>query len=161
MSSLANRQKQGEDKLPEREKKLVIGVDTGGTFTDLVFVDGQGRARRWKILSTPDDPSRAIIQGLRELLEDFRPEDIEIVHGTTVGTNAFLERKGARTCLITTKGFEDVIFIGRQNRPLLYELGIRLVHLSQRASQPMPHTHVVHEEIGVMVMVDPLRKVPI
>ncbi|RUM88403.1 MAG: hydantoinase/oxoprolinase family protein [Thermodesulfatator sp.] len=121
MSSLANRQKQGEDKPPERERKLVIGVDTGGTFTDLVFVDGQGRARRWKILSTPDDPSRAIIQGLRELLGDFRPEDIEIVHGTTVGTNAFLERKGARTCLITTKGFEDVIFIGRQNRPLLYD----------------------------------------
>ncbi len=101
---------------------VLLGIDTGGTFTDLVFADSRGDIRRWKVLSTPDDPARAIVRGIGELLGDFSPKDLEIVHGTTVGTNAFLERKGARTCLITTKGFEDVIFIGRQNRPALYDL---------------------------------------
>ena len=99
----------------------ILGIDTGGTFTDLVFIDPSGRCQRWKVLSTPRDPSRAIIQGLKELLGDFSPPDLEIVHGTTVGTNAFLERKGARTCLITTSGFEDILLIGRQNRPALYD----------------------------------------
>ena len=102
-------------------KVRILGIDTGGTFTDLVFMESGGNLRRWKVLSTPSDPSRAIIQGLRELLGDFKPEELEIVHGTTVGTNAFLERKGARTCLVTTKGFEDILFIGRQDRPSLYD----------------------------------------
>ncbi len=103
-------------------RTIVLGIDTGGTFTDLVYIAPNGNAMRWKLLSTPSDPSLAILQGLKELLGDFDSADLEIVHGTTVGTNSFLERKGAKTCLITTRGFEDVIFIGRQNRPSLYDL---------------------------------------
>lgn len=95
-----------------------IGVDTGGTFTDFVFFDG-AEIRIHKVPSTPDNPSRAIISGLNFLLDDGF-NGIEIVHGTTVATNALLERKGARIALVTTKGFEDVIEIGRQNRPHLY-----------------------------------------
>jgi len=102
--------------------QFIIGIDTGGTFTDFVILDKKGNLKKWKVLSTPYDPSRAIIQGLRDILNDFSKEPIKIVHGTTVGTNAFLERKGAKTCLITTKGLEDILFIGRQARPALYDL---------------------------------------
>ncbi len=102
--------------------QFIIGIDTGGTFTDFVIVDRKGTLNRWKVPSTPSDPSRAIIQGLNDVLGDCLGEPIEIIHGTTVGTNAFLERKGAETCLITTRGFEDVLFIGRQARPALYDL---------------------------------------
>jgi N-methylhydantoinase A len=104
--------------------RYLLGVDTGGTFTDFACLMPDGTWRRWKVLSTPDDPSRAIVQGLHQLLGPFSPDEIEMVHGTTVGTNAFLERKGAQTCLVTTKGFEDVIFIGRQARPSLYDLNV-------------------------------------
>jgi len=102
------------------KRTMRIGIDTGGTFTDFVFFDG-GNIRTHKILSTPEDPSAAIISGLREVLgQDFT--DAEIVHGTTVATNALLERKGARIALVTTEGFEDVIEIGRQNRGELYDV---------------------------------------
>ena len=80
-----------------------IGIDTGGTFTDLVCI-GAGEGRVHKLPSTPADPLQAILSGLREL----RPEGLEgleVVHGTTVGTNAFLERKGAKVALLTTRGF--------------------------------------------------------
>lgn len=99
---------------------IKIGIDTGGTFTDFVFFDGKDLLTH-KISSTPQDPSRAIIQGLSEVL-GTDPKETEIIHGTTVGTNALLERKGARVALVTTKGFEDVIEIGRQNRGELYNL---------------------------------------
>ena len=101
-------------------KTIKAGIDTGGTFTDFAVLDQHGRWRKQKILSTPDNPARAIMEGLESLglLDD--DSRLEIVHGTTVGTNAFLERKGARTVLVTTSGFEDVIFIGRQARPELY-----------------------------------------
>lgn len=95
----------------------VVGVDTGGTFTDFVFVDGRS-LRTHKVLSTPDDPSRAVLQGLREL----GALDADVVHGSTVATNAFLERKGARLTLVTTRGFEDLLEIGRQERGSLYDL---------------------------------------
>ncbi len=95
-----------------------LGVDTGGTFTDFVLLD-QGRLRVLKRFSTLDDPARSFLAGVRELVQD-RP--VEIVHGTTVATNALLERRGARTALITTAGFGDVLEIGRQNRPHLYQL---------------------------------------
>src|SRR6266511_4723573 len=99
------------------------GVDTGGTFTDFVF-EAQGDLRIFKLASTPDDPSRAIIEGLRRIAAETgaRLSEIEVVHGTTVGTNALLQRRGARTALVTTAGFEDVIEIGRQARPELYNL---------------------------------------
>jgi N-methylhydantoinase A len=102
--------------------KIRVGIDTGGTFTDFSCLDAAGRWRVWKTLSTPDDPSQAIMEGLSSFMPDISPGSIELVHGTTVGTNAFIERKGARTMLITTAGFEDVFFIGRQARPELYAL---------------------------------------
>jgi len=101
-----------------------VGVDTGGTFTDFVFHAG-GRARIFKVPSTPDDPSRAIVEGLRRAAREAGVglRDLEVVHGTTVGTNALLERRGARAALVTTAGFEDVLVIGRQARGSLYDLG--------------------------------------
>src|SRR5438034_2824645 len=100
-----------------------VGVDTGGTFTDFVF-EAQSELRIFKLASTPDDPSRAIIEGLRRIAAETgsRLSEIEVVHGTTVGTNALLQRCGARIALVTTAGFEDVIEIGRQARPELYNL---------------------------------------
>ncbi len=100
-----------------------VGVDTGGTFTDFVFAAG-GQWRIFKLASTPDDPSRAITDGLKRVSEAAGAHlaQIEVVHGTTVGTNALLQRRGARTALVTTSGFEDVIEIGRQARPELYNL---------------------------------------
>jgi N-methylhydantoinase A len=102
---------------------LRIGVDTGGTFTDFVFEVG-GEWRIFKVASTPDDPSRAITNGLKRIVADtgFNFQRLEVVHGTTVGTNALLQRRGARVALVTTAGFEDVIEIGRQARPELYNL---------------------------------------
>jgi len=99
---------------------VVIGIDTGGTFTDFVFY----RDGRWSILkipSTPDNPARAALEGLHRIGGENR----RIVHGSTVATNALLERKGARTALITNRGFEDVLEIGRQNRKRLYDLHYR------------------------------------
>jgi N-methylhydantoinase A len=100
-----------------------VGVDTGGTFTDFVF-KLNGRLEIFKLASTPADPSRAISDGLQSLAQRLRVplEQIEVVHGTTVGTNALLQRRGARTALVTTAGFEDVLVIGRQARPELYNL---------------------------------------
>ena len=95
----------------------IVGVDIGGTFTDFVVATDAG-FRVHKMLSTPDDPARAVLQGLREL--GVGPE-ANVVHGSTVATNALLERKGARTALVTTEGFEDVLEIGRQNRSSLYD----------------------------------------
>jgi len=97
-----------------------IGVDTGGTFTDFVIVR-DGRLTTHKLPSTPADPSQSILEGLRPSLG--RKGRVLVVHGTTVATNALLERKGARTALITTRGFEDILSIGRQTRRLLYSLG--------------------------------------
>lgn len=100
-----------------------VGVDTGGTFTDFVF-EQDGRLNLFKLPSTPSDPSLAIQEGLTRICDETgsRLDQIEIVHGTTVGTNALLQRRGARTALITTRGFEDVLAIGRQARPELYNL---------------------------------------
>ncbi len=96
-----------------------IGIDTGGTFTDFVVFDPESKhIETFKVLSTPQDPAAAILEGLG------RPEGQsarDLVHGSTVATNALLERKGARTALVTTAGFRDVLHIGRQNRPALYD----------------------------------------
>ncbi|MBI4477702.1 MAG: hydantoinase/oxoprolinase family protein [Acidobacteria bacterium] len=118
-----------------------IGVDTGGTFTDFVML-AAGLVRVHKLRSTPDDPSRAILQGIAELTQasGFRlqasapefspearspkPEALDIVHGSTVATNALLERKGARVAFLTTEGFEDILRIGRQTRRELYNFQV-------------------------------------
>jgi len=100
---------------------IVIGVDTGGTFTDFVFKDGD----RWgvyKLLSTPHNPAEAVLNGLQHIAG---AKGKRIVHGSTVATNAILERKGVKTALITNEGFEDIIEIGRQNRRRLYDLAYR------------------------------------
>jgi N-methylhydantoinase A len=104
-----------------RPQPLRIAIDTGGTFTDCVWLD-TGRLRMLKVFSTPADPSQAIVEALRKIVhERERDREFVLLHGTTVGTNTLLERKGARTALITTTGFEDAIEIGRQARPKLYD----------------------------------------
>ena len=100
---------------------ILVGIDTGGTFTDFVCFE-RGRLRVHKRPSTPDDPARAVLEGLRELLDGRPNERVSITYGSTVATNAVLERKGARVVLLTTAGFEDVLEIGRQTRPDLYAL---------------------------------------
>jgi N-methylhydantoinase A/oxoprolinase/acetone carboxylase beta subunit len=96
-----------------------IGIDTGGTFTDFVVLHDTGRLETFKLRSNPRDPASVIASGLARIDAGSR---FEVVHGSTVATNALLERKGARTALVTTEGFEDVIQIGRQNRSQLYVL---------------------------------------
>ncbi len=99
---------------------VLIGVDTGGTFTDFIYRK-DGRWNVLKVLSTPENPAKAVLEGLKRI----GGEEKNIVHGTTVATNALLERKGAKTALITNKGFEDILYIGRQNRRELYNLYYR------------------------------------
>ncbi len=97
---------------------LRIAVDTGGTFTDCVWVE-RGKLRMAKVFSTPGDPSQAIADALAQ---SNPAGGVILLHGTTVGTNTLLQRKGARVAFVTTAGFEDTIEIGRQNRPALYDL---------------------------------------
>ncbi|HSG48091.1 MAG TPA: hydantoinase/oxoprolinase family protein, partial [Longimicrobiales bacterium] len=104
---------------PTDESTAVVAVDTGGTFTDLLLFR-RGEVRALKVPSTPADPSQAILEGVAQLLEPG--EGYVLLHGSTVATNALLERKGARVVLVTNRGFEDVLEIGRQNRPQLYAL---------------------------------------
>src|SRR5580765_3117824 len=94
-----------------------IAIDTGGTFTDCVWVE-RGRVRMLKVFSTPADPSQAILEVLKKI---GAKTGLTLLHGTTVGTNTLLQRKGARVALVTTAGFEDAIEIGRQARPKLYD----------------------------------------
>jgi N-methylhydantoinase A len=101
---------------------MLLGVDVGGTFTDAALLDGD-RLHTAKVPSTPDDQSRGVISAVDEVLARARaaPADVEgFTHGMTVGTNALLEERGARTALVATRGFADLIEIGRQNRPSLY-----------------------------------------
>jgi len=104
--------------MPRRPQPLRVAIDTGGTFTDCVWIDSSNRLRMLKVFSTPADPSQAIVAVLHKINHEG---ELVILHGTTVGTNTLLERKGARTALITTAGFEDAIEIGRQARPKLYD----------------------------------------
>ena len=141
--------------MPRSPQPLRIAIDTGGTFTDCVWIDpATRRLRMLKVFSTPADPSQAIVEALRHIISGvpqvslvlrdlgtsdrvphFSPRSLRrevgkfakpspnfiLLHGTTVGTNTLLERKGAPTALVTTAGFEDVIEIGRQARPRLYD----------------------------------------
>ncbi len=103
-----------------------VGVDSGGTFTDVcLFEDSSGAIEVWKVPSTPDDPSRGIAAGVEEGVARVGAGMADIGyfgHGTTVGTNALIQHKGVRTGLITTHGFRDLLEIGRQKRPDLYDL---------------------------------------
>jgi N-methylhydantoinase A len=106
----------------------LIGVDVGGTFTDFFAYETHARAiRLFKTPSTPDNPATAIADGLIELctIAGIDPKDVlRLCHGTTVATNALIERKGSRVAMITTRGFRDLLEIGRQTRPHLYSLQI-------------------------------------
>lgn len=111
----------------------MIGVDVGGTFTDFsVFNQETGELFNYKDSSTPADPSRAIVKGVQDVLniKEAKADEVSyLAHGTTVGTNALIEKKGCRLGLITTKGFKDLMEIGTQRRPSLYNL---------RAQKPYP-----------------------
>jgi N-methylhydantoinase A len=95
-----------------------IGIDSGGTFTDFVVLHNNGKLDSFKLRSNPTSPASVILEGLVRIAA----KQAEVVHGSTVATNALLERKGAKTAFVTTRGFEDLIAIGRQNRPELYNL---------------------------------------
>src|SRR4051794_1355726 len=101
---------------------MLLGVDVGGTFTDAALLDGE-RLYTAKVPSTPEDQSRGVIAAVDEVLgrADAGPSDVDgFTHGMTVGTNALLEERGARTALVATRGFADLLDIGRQARPSLY-----------------------------------------
>ena len=125
---------------------LRIAFDIGGTFTDCVVQDADsGQVRVLKAPSTPQDPAQGVLHGLDALLDGWDPADAEaVLHATTVATNAVIERKGAATALITTRGFRDVLIIGRQKRSDTYDL---------YADKPAPlirrrHIHEVAERIA-------------
>lgn len=128
-----------------------VGVDTGGTFTDLLLISPAGAvAASCKVLSTPGDPGQAVLGGIDSLLDRYvalghvRPTFGQVVHGSTVATNALLEGKGDKAALITTAGFEDLLTLARQDRPELYALS------PQRPDPPIPRQRVVgvQERIG-------------
>ena len=127
-----------------------VGVDVGGTFTDLVAFGPDGRMRLAKVASTPDDPSRAVWQAVETL---GAASVAALLHGTTVATNALLERRGARVALVTTAGFEDLLWLGRQDRAGLYDL-------SRHHPPPVvdrAHVVGVAERIGADGVVTPLE----
>lgn len=110
-------------------RELRVGVDIGGTFTDLCVLDADGIVAVGKVLTTPDEPAAAVETVLRETLHahDLDPADVGgVVHGTTLVTNALIERRGASTALVTTAGFRDVVQMGREHRYELYDLGLEL-----------------------------------
>jgi len=107
---------------------IVVGVDIGGTFTDVVILDGENNSlRTWKVLTTPRAPEEGVLRGVTEALSThgYEPSDVKaVVHATTLVTNAIIERKGEPTGLITTKGFADALDIGRELRYDLYDLDL-------------------------------------
>src|SRR5690349_4637230 len=106
-------------------KTFRAGVDIGGTFTDIVLLGDDGSRYTKKVSSTVDDYARAIVEGLAALLREIGGEAagvVELLHGTTVASNAILEHKGAKTGLITTKGFRDVLEIRNLRMPRLYDM---------------------------------------
>ena len=144
-----------------------IAIDTGGTFTDLVLSDPDtGRLVFHKVPSTPADPSRALVEGVKGLVDRAgvgKGEILFLIHGTTVATNTILQRRGARTAFITTEGFRDVLHIQRQDRPHLYNMRIRrtpaLVPRSLRYELPERVLHdgseaapVDHDRLNDLVM---------
>ena len=130
-----------------------IAIDTGGTFTDLVLLDPQGQLHFHKVPSTPDDPSRALVDGVCQLVEraGYARSNLDLlIHGTTVATNTILQRNGARVAFLTTEGFRDVLHIQRQDRPQMYDL-------RARRTEPLVPRHLrleVRERLGPKGEVD-------
>src|SRR3954471_18826859 len=107
---------------------MILGIEVGGTFTDLVLSDPQRGIIVHKTPSTPADPSEAAVRGIIELLraQSIEPSAItELLHGSTIAANALIQRRGAKTGLITTRGFGDVIFNSRANKDAIYDLFYR------------------------------------
>ena len=106
----------------------MVGVDVGGTFTDFYAVESAtGTSHVYKTSSTPSNPADAILNGLESMCERFSipvDEIKRVSHGTTVGTNTLIQRTGSQVALVTTKGFRDLLEIGRQTRPHMYDLQI-------------------------------------
>lgn len=106
---------------------ITIGIDVGGTFTDAIAVDPDGEILAvFKLPSTPGDPAAAVISALERIAATHDLSGAVVCHGTTVGTNTLIERKGAALALLTTEGFTDVIELRRQDRPALYDLSVRV-----------------------------------
>jgi len=153
--------------------RWLVGVDVGGTFTDFSARSlDTGEVLVHKRPSTPDDPSRAVINGLREMTDKHRIDSASIErfgHGTTVATNALLQRRGAKVALVTTKGFRDLIEIGRQVRPHIYDLQLDAPKpLAERAlrfevdERMGPQGEVIHGlgQASIDALIDDLRKHP-
>jgi len=120
---------------------LRIGIDIGGTFTDFVIYDPEDESiTTFKRLTDNSNPADTVIQGLKEIITDH---PVVIIHGSTVATNALLERKGVRTALITTRGFKDILQIGRQNRPSIYNWNLR----PPKTLVPSEYRYEVNERI--------------
>src|ERR1700761_5670047 len=124
----------------------MIGVDVGGTFTDLVYCDmSSGEMAIHKVSTTPDDPSRGVLQGISELCaeNDVDPGSVNyVLHGTTTATNAVLEHKGARTGLVTNQGFRDIVHIARHQRVEHYSI-MQELPWQNRPLAPRRHRKVV------------------
>ena len=106
-------------------REFRVGVDIGGTFTDIVFMNADGRVLTKKVASSVDNYARAIVESVAEMFEEFGltgADVTEVLHGTTIASNAILELAGAKTGLITTKGFRDVLEIRNLRMPRLYDL---------------------------------------
>jgi N-methylhydantoinase A len=129
-----------------KKQGLLIGIDVGGTFTDAIVYDGVTRKflAAFKLPSTPDDPGRAVIAAIEKAAQTIDVRRSVVFHGTTVGTNTLIERKGAKTALLSTKGFSDVIELRRQARPNLYDFDARI----SKPLVPKPLRFDVAERVG-------------
>ena len=104
---------------------MIVGIEVGGTFTDLVMANADGSLTVHKLPSTPSDPSVAAVDGLEALLKSTNSEAqgvAELLHGSTIAANALIQRRGAATVLLTTRGFRDVLFIQRQDKSTVYDM---------------------------------------
>lgn len=134
--------------LPGHPGRLRIGIDVGGTFTDAVVFDASSGAclDAFKVPSTPDDPGRAVLRALHRIGEACSLDDATTCHGTTIGTNALIERKGGPTALVTTRGFRDVLALRRQARPELYTFDQHLSEpLISRAARLEIDERIAHD----------------
>lgn len=145
----------------------IIGIDVGGTFTDAVVLDGSDHRllAAFKLPSTPDDPGRAVVAAVDRIASEWAPAGALVCHGTTVGTNTLIERRGAKTAVVATRGFSDVIELRRQARPRLYDLAIEIsrplvpAELRFEADERMgAQGEVVRPVAEVDALIDALRR---
>ncbi len=132
---------------------IQIAAEVGGTFTDLIWTDDDNQMRTHKVPSTPGDPSAGVIAGIDEALPDGLGDKAQLFHGSTVATNAVLERKGCRAALINTKGFRDILSLQRQLRPNVNSVAV----IKPTPLVPLAHTVEAHERLNAAgAVLDPL-----